>query len=71
MSMETGLKGRTAVVTGGSKGIGGAIARGLAYAPYADLLWCETSKPDLAQAERFTIEGACEAYWRAMAGLRV
>lgn len=30
MSIETGLKGRTAVVTGGSKGIGGAIARGLA-----------------------------------------
>ncbi len=30
-----------------------AIDRGLAYAPYADLLWCETSKPDLAQARRF------------------
>ena len=30
-----------------------AIARGLAYAPYADLLWCETSTPDLAEAERF------------------
>ncbi|BDU73289.1 isocitrate lyase [Mesoterricola silvestris] len=30
-----------------------AIARGLAYAPYADLLWMETSKPDLAQAEAF------------------
>ncbi len=30
-----------------------AIARGLAYAPYADLLWCETSKPDLGQARRF------------------
>jgi isocitrate lyase len=30
-----------------------AIARGLAYAPYADLLWCETSTPDLAQAEVF------------------
>jgi isocitrate lyase len=30
-----------------------AIARGLAYAPYADLLWCETSTPDLAQARRF------------------
>src|SRR5271166_3565517 len=27
-----------------------AIARGLAYAPYADLLWCETSTPDLAEA---------------------
>jgi isocitrate lyase len=34
-------------------GIEQAIARGLAYAPYADLVWCETSKPDLAQAKRF------------------
>src|SRR6202044_298763 len=31
-------------------GIEQAIARGLAYAPYSDLLWCETSKPDLAEA---------------------
>ena len=30
-----------------------AIARGLAYAPYADLVWCETSTPDLNQAKRF------------------
>jgi isocitrate lyase len=30
-----------------------AIARGLAYAPYADLIWCETSTPDLKQAARF------------------
>jgi isocitrate lyase len=30
-----------------------AIARGLAYAPYADLVWCETSTPDLAQAKKF------------------
>ncbi len=30
-----------------------AIARALAYAPYADLLWCETSTPDLDQARRF------------------
>ncbi len=30
-----------------------AIARGLAYAPYADLVWCETSTPDLAQARAF------------------
>jgi isocitrate lyase len=30
-----------------------AIDRGLSYAPYADLLWCETSKPDLEEAERF------------------
>ena len=30
-----------------------AIARGLAYAPYADLIWCETGKPDLGFAKRF------------------
>lgn len=30
-----------------------AIARGLAYAPYADLIWCETSTPSLADAARF------------------
>jgi isocitrate lyase len=34
-------------------GIESAIARGLSYAPYADLLWCETSKPDLQEARRF------------------
>jgi isocitrate lyase len=34
-------------------GLDQAIARGLAYAPYADMLWCETSKPDLDQARRF------------------
>jgi isocitrate/methylisocitrate lyase len=34
-------------------GIEAAIARGLAYAPYADLLWFETSKPDLQEATRF------------------
>jgi isocitrate lyase len=36
-----------------SGGIDCAIARGLAYAPYADLLWCETSTPDLEEARRF------------------
>ena len=30
-----------------------AIARGLAYAPYADLIWCETSTPDLGEAREF------------------
>ncbi|MDF4004846.1 isocitrate lyase [Luteibacter sp. PPL552] len=35
------------------EGIDQAIARGLAYAPYADLIWCETSTPDLEQARRF------------------
>ena len=34
-------------------GIETAIARGVAYAPYADLIWCETSTPDLAEAEAF------------------
>ncbi len=34
-------------------GLDAAIARGLAYAPYADLLWCETSTPDLDEARRF------------------
>jgi isocitrate lyase len=34
-------------------GVEAAIARGLAYAPYADLVWCETSTPDLAQAKQF------------------
>jgi isocitrate lyase len=34
-------------------GIDAAIARGIAYAPYADLIWCETSRPDLAEAKRF------------------
>ena len=35
------------------KGIPTAIARGLAYAPYADLIWCETSHPDLNEARKF------------------
>lgn len=34
-------------------GLEQAIARGLAYAPYADMIWCETSKPDLKQARQF------------------
>jgi isocitrate lyase len=34
-------------------GLDAAIARGLAYAPYADLIWCETSEPNLEEAERF------------------
>jgi isocitrate lyase len=37
-------------VTGG---LDSAIARGLAYAPYADLIWCETSTPDLGEAREF------------------
>jgi len=34
-------------------GIDQAIARGLAYAPYSDLIWCETAEPDLAEAKMF------------------
>lgn len=42
-------------------GIEMAIARGRAYAPYADLLWCETSHPDLDEAKRFA-EGVHEIH---------
>jgi len=38
-----------------------AIARAIAYAPYADVLWCETSKPDLAAAKQFA-EGVKKVY---------
>jgi isocitrate lyase len=34
-------------------GIDQAIARGVSYAPYVDLLWCETSEPNLSEAKRF------------------
>jgi isocitrate lyase len=34
-------------------GLDSAIARGIAYAPYADMLWCETSEPNLEEARRF------------------
>ncbi len=34
-------------------GLDAAIARGLAYAPYCDLIWCETSHPDLEEARTF------------------
>jgi isocitrate lyase len=34
-------------------GLDQAISRGLAYAPYADLIWCETSEPSLEEARRF------------------
>ncbi|MEX1029271.1 MAG: isocitrate lyase [Paenibacillaceae bacterium] len=34
-------------------GIDQAISRGLAYAPYADLIWCETGEPNLEEAQRF------------------
>ncbi|HEV8266866.1 MAG TPA: isocitrate lyase [Thermoanaerobaculia bacterium] len=34
-------------------GLDAAIARGISYAPYADLVWCETSEPNLTEARRF------------------
>ncbi|MEX2230575.1 MAG: isocitrate lyase [Cyclobacteriaceae bacterium] len=37
-------------------GLEQAISRGLAYAPYADLVWCETSRPDIGQAREFAHE---------------
>ncbi len=37
-------------------GIDAAIARGIAYAPYADLVWCETAHPDVAEAKKFAEE---------------
>jgi len=36
-----------------NKGLDQAISRGLAYAPYADLIWCETGTPDLSFAKAF------------------
>jgi isocitrate lyase len=42
-------------------GVKAAIARGLAYAPYAELLWCETSKPSLKEAREFA-EGIHAVY---------
>jgi isocitrate lyase len=42
-------------------GIEAAIARGIAYAPYAELIWCETSHPDLEEAREFA-EGVHEKF---------
>jgi len=42
-------------------GVQAAIARGLAYAPYVDMLWCETSKPNLEEAREFA-EGIHAVY---------
>ena len=42
-------------------GVEAAIARGKAYAPYADLVWCETAKPDLREARQFA-EGILSHY---------
>jgi isocitrate lyase len=43
------------------QGLDAAIARGLAYAPYADMIWCETGHPDLAEAKQFA-EGVHERF---------
>jgi isocitrate lyase len=43
------------------EGIDQAIARAVSYAPYVDLLWCETSEPNLAEAKRFA-EGVHKAH---------
>src|ERR671914_218211 len=42
-------------------GMDAALARGRAYAPYADVVWCETSRPDLAEARQFA-EGIHAAF---------
>jgi len=42
-------------------GLHAAIARGISYAPYADLIWCETATPDLEEARRFA-EGIHRVY---------
>src|SRR6266851_3714404 len=42
-------------------GLEAAIARGVSYAPYADIVWCETAKPNLEEARRFA-EGVHRAY---------
>jgi isocitrate lyase len=42
-------------------GMESAVARALAYAPYVELIWCETSKPDLEEARQFA-EGVHEKY---------
>lgn len=44
-----------------TNGLEPCIARAVAYAPYCDLIWCETSKPDLDQARRFA-EGVHKAH---------
>ena len=51
-------------------GLEQAIARGLAYAPYADLVWCETAKPDLEDARKFA-EGIHAAVPGQAAGLQL
>ena len=42
-------------------GLESAIARGVSYAPYADVIWCETSEPNIAEAKKFA-EGVHAKY---------
>ena len=49
-------------------GVAHAIARGIAFAPYADLLWWETSEPDLGEARRVRRRNT-PAFPRQAAGL--
>src|ERR1700704_3480079 len=46
-------------------GLDSALARGISYAPYADLIWCETSEPNLEEARRFA-EAIHEKYPKKM-----
>jgi len=48
-------------------GIQYAVARACAFAPYADMLWCETSKPDIGQAREFAqgVHEKCPGKWLA------
>jgi isocitrate lyase len=43
-------------IKNGKGGLDMAIARALAYAPYSDLIWCETSEPNIEDAKRFAAE---------------
>jgi isocitrate lyase len=45
-------------------GVDSAVARGLAYAPYADLLWCETGVPDIAEAKHFAYNCSPSFNWK-------
>ena len=49
-------------------GLDSGIARAVAYSEYADLVWCETSKPDLEQARKFA-EGVKKVHSRPDVGL--
>ena len=51
-------------------GLDVAIDRGLSYAPYADLIWCETSEPNLEEAKRFA-EAIHDQYPGQAAGLQL